>query len=1028
MAFIDTALEVVSGARAEILIFIFAVAAHAILFGRHGVSLNFRKTQPGKSGSSKTVSSGARSPKTSSNSAQLARSVQKLLASPVSEQKLVQEMEKYLTGLPASEQVEALSSLLTSVGRSTSKELLSACRTTLANLGTAPSTRLTDSLLRGFLTLRLHSDFKSFLNDIEAKKALSAGGSVLALRAAVQMGDLEETWARLPAVAEAWKATVGMTASGAHGQLFERLVRFTLEKNQLPQLLDKLQAAGIVASWSVEHLIKECVRFGSQSGHLETILALAKTQSVPLTGPSYGALIQGAPTTEESRKLFAEASKNGQATDRDVLLAASAAALRTEDSLEDAREIANSLETTARKCKEAFQNAEVAAALLRLALPGAPLEGRAVELYDSCLRDSDFSSDAQTEGLLITSLLAAKRGTDVAKVVAAAESARQTGLIKVVAGGRNLADCVSVFQACTQKTACHYNALLDAAIFCRDMKEAERIMQEALGAQMADIVTYNTMIKAHLQSGGIRQARRLVERMRQNGLEPNTVTFNELIDASVRSAPHEVWPLIEEMKAAGLQPNHVTCSILLKGISRNSPPADVERALAVVDAKEEEGMDEVLLSSVCEACVRSGRLDLLKQQLQRQRGPGAVQIQGAHTFGSLIRSYGCLGDVPEVWRSWNEMKKRLILPTAVTLGCMVEALAANGEVEAGYEIIKDHMADPSLRSLVNAIIYCSVLKGFSHSKRFDRVWTIYNEMKDWKMQFSIVTYNTLIDACSRSHDMDRIPILLEEMSAAGIDPNLITYSTVIKGYCQENSIDKALKLLEDMKKDKKLSPDEVTYNTILDGCARYGMWERGMVLLKEMESSGVPPSNFTLSVLVKLAHRSRNTNEGFRLCKELASKYNIALNVHVYNNLIHSRTAHGDLSRGLETFQEMLSKRVRPDARSYLLLIRGAVASNRPEDVAGFLNAAFGMPGCHPRLATFNSNQLKLRNGLPSETVTEALEGIASCSGSGCEVLAVEMLRAIRGLPNAPRLDSRLSTALTSKAVRKTSYPRTNRQ
>merc|ERR1719242_2008457 len=103
------------------------------------------------------------------------------------------------------------------------------------------------------------------------------------------------------------------------------------------------------------------------------------------------------------------------------------------------------------------------------------------------------------------------------------------------------------------------------------------------------------------------------------------------------------------------------------------------------------------------------------------------------------------------------MQSLSILPTSITLGCMVEAVTVNGDPESGYELIKEALADERTRSLVNAIIYCSVLKGFSHQKRFAVVWSVYQEMLVEKMQFSIVTYNALIDACARNLEMARVP-------------------------------------------------------------------------------------------------------------------------------------------------------------------------------------------------------------------------------------------------------------------------------
>merc|ERR1719321_1636521 len=74
-----------------------------------------------------------------------------------------------------------------------------------------------------------------------------------------------------------------------------------------------------------------------------------------------------------------------------------------------------------------------------------------------------------------------------------------------------------------------YNTVLDACVQCRNLRAAEAWMEQTKEAGMADVVSFNTLIKAHLQSGHFDRARRLMDEMRKQGLQPNRVTFNELI-------------------------------------------------------------------------------------------------------------------------------------------------------------------------------------------------------------------------------------------------------------------------------------------------------------------------------------------------------------------------------------------------------------------------------------------------------------------------------------------------------------------
>merc|ERR1719410_1002386 len=389
----------------------------------------------------------------------------------------------------------------------------------------------------------------------------------------------------------------------------------------------------------------------------------------------------------------------------------------------------------------------------------------------------------------------------------------------------------------------------------------------------------------------------------------------------------------------------------------------------------DDGMNEVLLSSVCEAWIRVGRSDLLAKQVARQRTSRRINVRGAHPFSSIIRAYGVLNDLKGVWDTWREMRMRHIPPTSITIGCMVEALATNGDPESAHEVIHEMLANADTSSLVNAITYGSVLKGFSHQRQFDRVWLVYKEMRAGKQAVSLAVYNALIDACARSSDMGRVPQLLQDMVKDGLEPNLVTYSTIVKGYCQ-NKLGKAFELLQEMKRSTKYRPDEIAYNSLIDGCARHGLYDKGVLLLREMQEAGVRPSNFTLSVLVKLATRSRRPEKAFELCKELAQQYSLRLNVHVYNNLIHACTSNQDMQHALQVLEQMLQEKIRPDARTFTLLLRGSVAYGDVRETAGLLRAAYGLGGAHPAIAQFENYSTKSWGKPSPEVVTEILEGL----------------------------------------------------
>merc|ERR1719163_2107110 len=162
---------------------------------------------------------------------------------------------------------------------------------------------------------------------------------------------------------------------------------------------------------------------------------------------------------------------------------------------------------------------------------------------------------------------------------------------------------------------------------------------------------------------------------------------------------------------------------------------------------------------------------------------------------------------------------------------------------------------------------------------------LYEELKADSMTCTLVTYNTLIDACARVGEMTKAAAVFRDMCDRGTDPDLITYSTIIKGYCVQGDLEQAIQLFSLMRK-RGLKPDAILFNSILDGCARKQMRTLTEQVLEDMEKEGVPPSNFTLSILVKLYGRCKDVEKAFDVVETYPKKYSFELNAQVYTCLM----------------------------------------------------------------------------------------------------------------------------------------------
>merc|ERR550514_56265 len=219
---------------------------------------------------------------------------------------------------------------------------------------------------------------------------------------------------------------------------------------------------------------------------------------------------------------------------------------------------------------------------------------------------------------------------------------------------------------------------------------------------------------------------------------------------------------------------------------------------------------------------------------------------------------------------------------------------------------------------------------------------LYEELKADSMTCTLVTYNTLIDTCARAGEMAKVSKLFNDMCERGVDPDLITYSTVIKGYCVQGDLDQAVQLYTSMRK-RGVKPDAILFNSILDGCARKQMRTLTEQVLRDMEEAKVAPSNFTLSILVKLYGRTGDIERAFEVAESYPAKYGFELNATVYTCLMSTCISNDDVERALEVFEKMKTSKCSPDSKTYVTLINGCLKKEKLEKAVELVDDAMGL-------------------------------------------------------------------------------------
>jgi len=143
------------------------------------------------------------------------------------------------------------------------------------------------------------------------------------------------------------------------------------------------------------------------------------------------------------------------------------------------------------------------------------------------------------------------------------------------------------------------NIILSTGVATGELEAARQLLEETHGilcSPVADVVSYNTVIKGYAQSGSYAKALSMLEAMTARGVLPNAITFNTTIDAAVRaSKTDDAWRVLAQMRAAGISPDKFTCSILMKSLSSG---ATAEQIIMVLEMTQKVRADPLLLGNL----------------------------------------------------------------------------------------------------------------------------------------------------------------------------------------------------------------------------------------------------------------------------------------------------------------------------------------------------------------------------------------------------------------------------------------------
>jgi len=540
------------------------------------------------------------------------------------------------------------------------------------------------------------------------------------------------------------------------------------------------------------------------------------------------------------------------------------------------------------------------------------------------------------------------------------------------------------------------NNVIGLCVSAGQVDQAEVLAKDFVHA--TDVVSYNILLKGYSQQTDLAKAEGLLQKMLADGPEPTLISFNTVMDCSVRTlqvtsngedqrrsrrsdgyrrdnafgrngtqatgkVSRTLWELLDLILARRLTPDRYTLATLAKSMHLvGCNVTDIDRVVKLLQTLGPDAMRapgegngghktggtprllEVLFNTLLDLCVRLHDLDRMGAVFQMMST--YVEVSSV-TYGTLIKAFGQAGRLARCKEVWEEMLQKGLTPSVVTFGCYIDACARDDDLDGAVRTLESMSAIGGIPP--NAVIYTSVMRGLARVGQCDAAFDLYRQMRSKGITGTLVTFNSVLSMVSQQIvDREKFDEVTRDMRDSKISPNTMSLSIMLKAHVAFGNLDLAMDLFKETC-SKSAAPDTFASNALLVALARAGRATDSEEVLAGMLRDGTAPTNAAVASVVKMYGKAQQLERAFEFSEHLKTKYARIPNVFLYTCLIQACMQNGQLARSLGVFIKMLQEGVEPDTVIYGAMVRGCVNAGWTAEAMSFVRNACltnAPPGC----------------------------------------------------------------------------------
>jgi len=331
---------------------------------------------------------------------------------------------------------------------------------------------------------------------------------------------------------------------------------------------------------------------------------------------------------------------------------------------------------------------------------------------------------------------------------------------------------------------------------------------------------YWNMVRYGAVQGGWQQMLRIVQEIREQGLEVNSFIFNTVL-ASCVSANEigEARKLLTEMSSTSGCVDVITYNTLIKGYSKRG---DLDSCFELFSEMRSNDLkpSQVTYGILLDGCINNNQVQKASEVFDMIKGEGCPMNTVLYT--TLIKGLLLEQKVDEAMRVFGHLlKEKDIKPDLITFSIVLRGNCEAGRLEAGLELL-DVMLRMGIKP--DEVIFNVLLSGCAKQGNADLARRLYSNMEESGSRPSTATFSILIRLFSDCKLLDEAVHMLRtepQKYKMEVEPRL--FCQLIQACIRQRKGGQAIDVYKLMY--EHCVPCTVVHNSVLNRCIKLNMFE-----------------------------------------------------------------------------------------------------------------------------------------------------------------------------------------------------------